>query len=263
MNSNFRLQPNKVLWVLCMVSFLVPFMGSSINLALPEIGKAFSFKAVTLTWISTAYLMTSAIFQIPFARLADLIGRKRVFEWGIFVFFFANFLAGFAPTGFIMILFRVIAGLGSAMMFGTNMAILTSIFPPEKRGKALGISSAVVYLSIAAGPFLGGMMTHYWGWQSIFFICGAVGLIIIVLSRIFLRTEWIESKGEKFDYWGSMMYALGLFSLIYGFTELPKIAGFIWLAVGIISFTFFVFYEKKQSAPLLNIRLFSKNHVFA
>ena len=262
-DSNSRVQPNKVLLVLCVTAFLVPFMGSSINLALPEISKAFSFKAVTLTWMSTAYLMSSAIFQIPFARLADLIGRRKVFEWGVFIFSSSTILAGFAPTGFVMLVLRVIAGFGSAMMFGTNMAILTSTFSPEQRGKALGINTAVVYSSLAVGPVLGGLMTHYWGWQSIFFVCGAIGLVVIVLSRLFLRTEWIESKGEKFDYMGSIIYALGLFSLIYGFTELPKIAGFIWLFAGVVSFSAFVFYEKNYKAPVFNVRLFSGNRVFA
>jgi len=246
-----------------MVSFLVPFMGASINLALPEISKTFSFKAVTLTWISTAYLMSSAIFQVPFARLADLIGRKRVFEWGLLLYCVSNFLSGFASTGFEMIALRVTAGLGSAMMFGTNTAILTSIFSVEERGKALGINTAIVYLSIACGPFLGGLMTHYWGWQSIFIVSGLMGLIIIVLSRLFIREEWIESKGEKFDYFGAIIYAIGLFGLIYGFTELPHISGFIWLITGIVAFSIFVPYEKKRKTPLFNVHLFSTNHVFA
>ena len=246
-----------------MAAFLVPFMGASINLALPEISKAFSFKAVTLTWISTAYLMSSAIFQVPFARLADLIGRKRIFELGLLIYCTSNFFSGFVTTGFLMIALRVTAGLGSAMMFGTNMAILTSIFPVEERGKALAINTAVVYLSIAAGPFIGGLMTHYWGWQSIFIISGCAGLLIIVLSRIFIREEWIEAKGEKFDYLGTIVYALGLFSLIYGFAALPKITGFIWLFISVISFIIFVLYERNHDTPLLHVRLFSSNHVFA
>ena len=257
------MQPNKVLLVLCMSSFLVPFMGSSLNLALPEISKAFSFKAVTLTWMSTAYLMSSAIFQVPFARIADLIGRRKVFEWGVFIFSLSTILAGLAPTGFVILALRVVAGLGSAMVFGTGTAILTSVFSPAQRGKALGINSAIVYSSLASGPFFGGLMTHYWGWQSIFFVCGSFGLIVILLSRLFLRAEWIESKGEKFDYTGSIVYASGLFSLIYGFTKLPNIIGFIWLFAGIISFSVFVFYEKKQKAPVFNVRLFSGNRVFA
>jgi len=158
---------------------------------------------------------------------------------------------------------RVIAGLGSSMVFGTNMAILTSTFTPEQRGKALGINTAVVYSSLAVGPVLGGFMTYHWGWQSIFFVCGSVGLVVIVLSRLYLRTEWIESKGEKFDYIGSIFYASGLFSLIYGFTELPKAESFVWLFAGIVSFSVFVFYEKNYKAPVFNVRLFSGNRVFA
>jgi len=262
-DSNSQVHPYKVLFVLCASSFLVPFMGSSLNLALPEIGKAFSFKAVTLTWMSTAYLMSSAIFQIPFARLADLIGRRKIFEWGVLIFSISTFLAGVAPTGLIILILRVTAGLGSAMIFGTATAILTSTFSPAQRGKALGINTAVVYSSLAAGPFLGGLFTHYWGWQSIFFICGSFGLVVIALSRLILRKEWIESKGEKFDYVGSAIYALGLFSLIYGFTKLRQFEGFIWLFVGIVSFSFFVFYEKNYKAPVFNVRLFSGNRVFA
>ena len=262
MDSSPNMQSNKVLLVLCMSAFLVPFMGSSINLALPEISKTFSFKAVTLTWISTAYLMLSAIFQIPLARLADLIGRRRIFEWGLLIFSLSTFFTGFAPTGLIMIALRSIAGIGSAMIFGTSMAILTSSFPPAQRGRALGLNTAVVYSSLAAGPFLGGLMTHYWGWQSIFFICGSFGLVVIVLSRLFLRKEWIESKGEKFDFIGSLIYALALFCVIYGFTELSNFVGFIWLFAGAVSLMFFVFYEKNYKAPVFNVRLFSQNRIF-
>jgi len=115
---------------------------------------------------------------------------------------------------------------------------------------------------LAAGPLLGGLMTHYWGWQSIFFICGTVGLAIVILSRFFLRMEWIESKGENFDYAGSVIYALGIFSLIYGFTKLPNIEGFVWIVTGIVSFSVFMFYEKKITAPVFNVRLFTGNRVF-
>ncbi len=259
---NTTVQPNRILLVMCMSAFLVPFMGSSLNLALPEISKAFSFKAVTLTWMATAYLISSAIFQIPFARFADLVGRRKIFEWGVLIFSLSTILSGFAPTGTVIIVLRIISGLGSAMMFGTSMAILTSSFPPAQRAKAFGINTAVVYSSLAAGPFLGGLMTHYWGWQSIFFICGSVGLLVILLSRFFLKIDWIESKGEKFDYTGSVVYGLGLFGLIYGFTELPQISGFVWLFVGVVAFIVFVYYERYCKFPVFDVRLFSGNRVF-
>ena len=254
---------NSALLVLCLASFLVPFMGSAINLSLPQIAESFALKAVSLSWIATAYLISTAVFQVPFARLADLIGRKKVFISGILLFGLATFLCGFAPSGTVLIVLRAISGLGCAMMFGTSMAILTSIFPPNERGKAIGINTSVVYAALASGPFLGGLLTHYWGWQSLFYSIGILGFLIAAGAFFFLKGEWIESKGERFDYTGSIIYAFGLFGLIFGFSELPKIQSFIWIAAGIISFVFFILYELKDKQPVFNVRIFSGNKVFS
>ena len=263
MKNKKKLQPQHVLFVLCVASFLVPFMGSSINLALPQIGDTFSMNAVTLTWLSTIYLISTAIFQVPFARLADLIGRRKVFEMGLLCFSLSSILCGFATSGAILIGLRFLTGLGSAMQFGTSMAILTAVFPSQQRGKALGINTAVVYTALATGPLLGGLLTHYFGWQSLFIISGVAGLSVIALSRIFMHTEWVEAKGERFDWTGSCIYGVGLFGLIYGFTQLPHITGFCWLASGVMALTGFVFYEQKCPNPVFNIRIFSGNRVFA
>jgi len=260
--TNKQLNPKKVLLVLCAASFFVPFMTSSTNLALPQIGETFSMKAVTLTWLSTIYLISTAIFQVPFARLADLIGRKKVFEAGILCFAVCCILCGFASSGTMLIGLRFLAGLGSAMQFGTNMAILTAVFPPQQRGKAMGINSAVVYASLAAGPLLGGILTHYFGWRNLFIITGTASLSLIAFSRIFMNTEWVEAKGEKFDWTGSLIYGFGLFGLIYGFTQLPHFIGFCWLIGGIMALIGFIFFEQQCSNPVFNLRIFSGNRVF-
>lgn len=248
--------------VICVAAFLVPFMGSSLNLALPEIGSVFSMKAVALTWMALAYMISTAIFQIPFARMADIWGRKKIFLLGILIFSVCTFLCGFAPNSKILIALRFLSGVGGAMTSGTNIAILTSLFPAKKRGKALGINSAVVYASLAAGPFLGGLLTHYMGWQSIFFTSAGVGFVVLILSRLFLRGEWIESRGEKFDLLGSILYGIGLAGVIYGFSKLPHIFGIICLTGGILSFILFIFYEKQHTSPVFNVRLFTGNKVF-
>ena len=253
---------NSVLLVLCLASFLVPFMGSAINLSLPQIGETLSLKAVSLSWIATAYLIATAVFQVPFARLADLVGRKKIFIAGILLFGLATFLCGFAPSGSVLITLRAVSGLGCAMMFGTNMAILTAIFPPNERGKAIGINTSIVYAALASGPFLGGLLTHYWGWQSLFHSMGIFGFLVALGAFLFLKGEWVESKGERFDYTGSIIYAFGLFGLIFGFSELPKIQSFIWITVGIIAFVVFVLYELKDKQPVFNVRIFSDNKVF-
>ncbi len=253
---------NKGLLVLCIAAFLVPFMGSSLNLALPQISEVFSMNAVTLTWMSTAYLISTAIFQVPFAKIGDMIGRKKIFLSGVFIFSLCTFLCCLAPNQNILILLRFLSGIGSAMLFSTSMAILTSLFPHDKRGVALGINSAVVYAALAVGPFAGGVLTKYLGWQSIFIVAAMVGFSVIVLSRFFLKGEWIESKGEKFDTIGAAVYAFGLFSLIYGFSNLPKTFGIVWLLIGIVFFSFFILWEKKNLHPIFNIKLFSGNRVF-
>ncbi|MCL1822063.1 MAG: MFS transporter [Prolixibacteraceae bacterium] len=251
------------LFVICIASFLVPFMGSALNLALPEISREFSMNGVTLTWVATSYLISTAIFQIPFARIADLKGRKKIFLMGIFIFSTCSFLCGFAPSGTILIGLRFLSGIGSAMTSGTSIAILTSLFPAEGRGKALGINVAVVYAALAAGPFAGGILTHHFGWQSIFYVGTSICLIVLALSRFMLKGEWVESHGEKFDYLGSILYGLGLASVIYGFSTLSRLSGVLFLAAGISAFVIFVWYEKKLSYPVFNVRLFSGNRIFA
>jgi MFS family permease len=255
--------PQKALLAICIAAFLVPFMGSALNLALPKISEAFSLKAVTLTWMATSYILSTAIFQIPFARMGDLIGRKRVFITGVLGFSFCMFLSGFAFSGTVLIALRFITGMCSAMMFGTNIAILSSLFPPEKRGRVLGINIAVIYASLAAGPLLGGLLTHYLGWQSIFFISGGIGLIAAGLARFFLTGEWIESKGEKFDYTGSAIYGIALTGVIIGCTQLPHIFGFLLIIAGIAAFVLFSHYEQRCPYPVFNVALFSRNRVFA
>jgi EmrB/QacA subfamily drug resistance transporter len=254
---------NSALFVLCLTAFLVPFMGSAINLALPKIGATFALQAISLTWISTSYLIITAIFQVPFARLADLAGRKKVFIAGVILFSVSNFLCGLAPSEFFLILFRVSSGLGSAMIFGTNMAILTSIFEPHERGRAIGINTSVVYFALASGPFLGGMIIHYCSWQSLFFIVGTLGVFVTAYSIMFFKGEWIESKGERFDYLGSIVYAVGLFGFIFGFSRLPRTDSFLWIVLGIFAFVIFILYELKHKQPVFNVRIFANNKIFS
>ncbi|MDR2292241.1 MAG: MFS transporter [Prevotellaceae bacterium] len=257
-----QINKNSVLFVLCLASFLVPFMGSAINLSLPQIGKSFAMGAVSQSWIATIYLITTAIFQVPFARLADLLGRKKMFVSGLMLFSISTFLCGLSPSGTMLIVLRAVSGLGCAMMFGTNMAILVSVFPPQNRGKAIGINTAVVYFALASGPFFGGIITHNLGWQSLFYFIGFTGFAVALFSIVVLKSEWTEAKGEKFDYIGSAIYALGLFGLIFGFSELPGMYGYIFITTGIICLAAFVFYELKYKQPVFNIRIFSGNKIF-
>ena len=151
-------------------SFAMPFMGSAINLALPSIGKEFQIDAVLLSWVATSYLLAAAISLVPCGRLADIYGRKKIFTYGISAFTITSFLCAISTSTPMLILFRIFQGAASSMIFATGIAILTSVFPPQERGKALGINVAAVYIGLSLGPFLGGLLTQHLTWRSVFLL---------------------------------------------------------------------------------------------
>jgi EmrB/QacA subfamily drug resistance transporter len=252
-----------VLLVVTIASFLTPFMGSSTNIALPSIGKEFSLDAVSLAWVSTAYLLATTVFLLPFGRIADICGRKRIFEYGILIYTVSSLLSAISTTAVMLISFRVLQGIGGAMIFGTGVAILTSVFPVEERGKALGINVASVYLGLSLGPFLGGLLTQHFGWRSIFIANIPLGLIIITSLFWKLKGEWAEAKGEKFDLSGSVIYGLAIIALMYGLSLLPAISGAVIISLGVIGVVAFTWWETRVSSPVLHMNLFKQNRVFA
>jgi MFS family permease len=191
-------------------SFLTPFMSSSVNIALPSIGKEFSINAVILSWVPTIYLLSAAMFLVPFGRIADIYGRKKVFTYGIYMYTISSFLLALSPSILFLLFFRILQGVGSAMIFGTAVAILTSVFPLQERGKVIGINVASVYSGLSLGPFLGGFLTQYWGWRSIFLINVPLGIMVVILIYMRLPGEWAGSPGEKCDIPGSIIYGLAL-----------------------------------------------------
>jgi EmrB/QacA subfamily drug resistance transporter len=241
---------------------MMPFMGSAMNLALPVIAKSFSLNAIYLSWIVSIFLLTSAILSVPFSKLADKTGRKKIFFTGVLIFFLATLLCGFSNSGLLLLLGRLFQGIGASMMFATNIAILTSVFPPHERGKALGINTAVVYISASSGPFIGGILTHYLGWRSIFFVTAGVGTLVLIGIILLMKDEWTEPNQKSFDWKGAILYGLSLSSLMYGFANLPNLASFGLVFLGILLLVIFVIYEKNISFPVLAVRLFWENKVF-
>lgn len=261
-NVQPKVNANAILFVICLSSSLVPFMGAALNLALPYINDDFSINASLSGWIPTSYMLSTAIFQIPCAKLADMIGRRKVFIWGLILFILFSVLSGFATSVVSLIVYRFLSGIGSAMIFGTSAAILMSAIPLQKRGQALGINAATVYFSLAAGPFLGGILTQYLGWQSIFFVSSLIAFFVLAGTFWAIKEDWKEERKQTFDIMGSVLYALGLSAIIYGFTILPAVLGFILLGAGVLVMIMFSAYEKKQVNPVFNIRVFFENKVF-
>jgi len=252
-----------VLIVVSLAAFITPFMGSAVNLAIPAIGRDFAGSAYQLGWLATGYILASAAFLVPFGRLADIIGRKKVFLAGIFTYAVTSLFCSLSWSIGSLIFFRVLQGVGGAMIFGTSMAILTSVFPPQDRGRVLGINAAMVYTGLSLGPVIGGIVTKNFGWHAIFYIITLISAAAALITVLRLKEEWAGAKGEPFDLLGTLLYAFGLVAALYGISSIDTVpgAGYLSLA-GIILLLLFGFYELRIPFPLLNLRLF-RNVAFA
>ena len=251
-----------VFLVATMASFLFPFMGSAINIALPSLGEELSLNAITLTWIATSYLLSSAALLVPFGRIADIYGRKRIFAWGIAIFTVSSLLCGIAPSAAMLIAFRVLQGVGGAMLAATAVALLTTVYPANQRGRVLGINVAATYLGLSVGPALGGVLTQNAGWRSIFYLSALLGLAVIGVVVWKLKGEWHGAKGEKLDHVGSVIYLVGLVVLVYGVTVVPARAGVWLIAGGAAGLAVFVRWEMRTTSPVLDMSLFRKSRPF-
>lgn len=252
-----------VLVLVMLSSFLTPFMASSINLALPAIASEFSMNAVSLSWVATAYLLSAAVFLVPFGRIADIRGRKRVFVSGLWLFTAASLLCALAPSGLFLVALRAVQGIGAAMTFATGTALVVSAYPPEERGKAIGFSTGSVYVGLSVGPLVGGMMTHVFGWRVLFVSLLPLCAAVAILGSTRVRSEWADARGERFDLRGSIVYALSLTGLVLGFSFLPDVLGTALVSLGLAGMLTFAWFEKRASKPVLDIRLFLSNRVFA
>jgi len=201
-------------------------------------------------------------FLVPFGRIADIHGRKKIFTCGIVIYTLSSLLAGLASSATMLISCRVLQGVGGAMLAGTAVALLTTVFPANERGKVLGINVAVTYIGLSLGPVLGGVLTQNLGWRSIFFVSAFLGLAVIGVVLWKLKGEWTGAKGERFDLAGSVIYILGLVALIYGFTLLPAMSG-VWLIVGgVIGLWAFTRWEMRTRSPVLDMSLFKNSRAF-
>jgi len=253
---------NVVLMIAAMSSFITPFTSSSVNIALPTIDRELLLNALELSWIATAYLLAAAILLVPFGRIADIHGRKKIFLIGMTIDAAASIMCAVSCSGPWLIVFRAMQGVGGAMIFGTGVAILTSVFPPKERGRALGINVAAVYSGLSMGPLIGGSLTEHLGWRSIFLLNALLGVIVVTAVLWKLKGEWAGARGEKFDYTGAIIYSLSMVAIMSGFSTLPDFKGGLLILSGICGVTAFVKWELKIEQPVINIGLFRNNTVF-
>jgi EmrB/QacA subfamily drug resistance transporter len=260
--SDYTPQEKSALLVATITSFTGPFVISSVNVALPAIQREFNADAVQLSWLATALLLAVAVTLVPAGRFADIHGRKKIFTLGLVLYTLASFLAAFSNSVEMLIFFRVFQGVGSAMFLTTGMAIITSIFAPQKRGRAIGIYVSAVYIGLSMGPFVGGIMTQNIGWRSLFLIVVPLGLLSIWVTLKNLKGEWADAKGEPLDVVGSVLYGIAILAIVYGSSLLPRMSAIYLMAAGVVCLVAFVWQELRVKFPVVEVRLFTQNKLF-
>lgn len=258
-----------VLLIACIGSMMGPLDSTIVSVSLPTISQSLGMDFALSVWIPTAYLVTLASLLLTFGRLSDVRGRKPLFIAGFGVFVLGSFLCSFARSGEELIIFRIVQGLGAAGMMSTATALVTGAFPPNERGKALGINAMSVYIGLTLGPPLGGILTQAFGWPSIFLVNVPIGLLVMALAAWKLKEPAVESSGKGFDLAGAVTFAMALVTFLVALT-IGDDAGWTsstvlsLLAVTAASLAAFILAERRKGPDaMLHLDLITRNRLFA
>ena len=264
MRAKLFAEENRKWWTLTAVSFglfMIMLDNTVVNVALPSIERSLHLKVSELEWVVAGYALTFGAFMLTGGKLADLLGRRRIFVAGLIIFTASSLACGLAGSATILIAARVVQGLGAALMNPATLSIITVTFPPRQRGTAIGIWAGVSALALAIGPLVGGVITERINWNWIFFINVPVGVIAIAAAYAFITESRDTSKEQRPDLPGLITSSLGLFALSYALIEAnnygwgsTRILGAF--AVAAVSLVAFVLLEQHQRLPMLDLSLF-------
>lgn len=266
MNEQMKNRKWSILAIVVISTFMSALDGSIVNVALPEMSKELHVSTSTIQMVATSYLIVIAGIVLIFGRLGDILGKTRMFTLGIGLFTIGSFLCCITDTFPILIAARVIQAIGAAGTMANNQGIITEIFPPHERGKALGLVGTAVALGSLAGPGLGGFIVGSFSWEFIFLINVPIGLAALFFAlRLLPKAD--RSSYEKMDYTGSLLFLLTIVPLFTalseglsrGFTDPLILSGFL---VSIAAFLAFIIWERKSRHPLIQLQIFN-NRLFS
>jgi len=261
--------PSHKWWALGTVStgvFMSTLDAGVVAVSLPTIMTQFNASVDMIQWIVLAYLATITVTLLPFGRLADMYGRKQVYTLGFVIFTLGSALCGASGSTMQLALFRALQALGAAMLMANGMAITSAVFPARERGKALGINGTVVATGTTVGPTVGGLLTQWLGWRSIFYINIPVGIVGVTMAILVLRNSEVTpslaaGRRPKFDLAGALIAAAGLLALLLALTggeELGLPGSTTWLFYAAAAFILvgFVLVERRVREPIIDLSLF-------
>jgi len=246
---------------ICVATFLMPMSMSAVNVALPAIAEDLNADAVLVSWIPTMNLLGAIALQLPAGRIADMIGRKRVFLAGLLLFSLSSLAITLVDHIGWLLLMRLLQGISGAMIFGTGMAIVSQVFAEHGRGMALGLTSTSVYLGLTCGPPIGGWLTEWWDWHAVFLAPLPLAVVCALLVWIHVR-ETERQLDERLDWIGSLLFIAASSLFFVGLSELPKLGGAILGALGLALLGLFIYQQEHSPYPLIRLRRMMNNKVF-
>ena len=247
--------------------FMVMLDNTVVNVALPSIQQDLGIGLSELQWTVNAYALTFAVLMLTGGKLADFLGRRRIFVAGLVVFTAASLACGLASSGEMLIGARTVQGIGAALMMPATLSIISATFPVEQRGMAIGIWAGVSAMALAIGPLVGGLLTEHIDWSWIFFINVPIGVLAVVAASLLIRESRDTTADQRLDIPGLLTSAVAMFALTFALIEAndygwasPVILSLF--AVAGVALVAFVLLELHQRNPMLDLSLF-RNGTFA
>ncbi len=260
--ENPSLQKTALMMVL-LNAFTTPLMLSATNVALPSIAEDMELDAVAISWIPMAFLMASAMFVLVFGRIADMLGRKRIFLIGTACVIVTSFFASLATNDTFLIMARFLQGMSAAMLYATQIAIISSVFPPKQRGRAIGLTISTIYLGLTCGALLGGFLTDLYGWRASFVFHIPLAIVVLLIGIFKVPGDWSSDERGEFDLKGAVTYGISIVLLCLGVSILPESLGLFYLISGLFGIWVFIKLAKRSKHPIFDVTLFGTNRVFA
>jgi EmrB/QacA subfamily drug resistance transporter len=256
-----------VLGTVCLGTFMGAMDSSIVNVTLPLLARVFRVDIPTIGWVAIAYQLAATSTLGTFGRVTDLFGRRFIYISGFAVFIIGSALCGLASSALGLILFRILQGIGSAMLVANSMALVTAVFPRERRGMAIGFLETSVSAAFTIAPTLGGFLQSWLGWQSIFYVNVPIGLAGFCLAYLIISDPPRTASHRSLDIPGALFFSVGLASILLtltrGFTGEPGAASFRYLMIpGLVGVLLFLLVEARAADPTIDLRLFS-HRVFA
>ncbi|MFQ3246956.1 MAG: MFS family permease [Arenicella sp.] len=243
-------------------SFLAPLQMHSSTLAIPAIAREMGLTADMISWFTLSQVLASACFVLPAGKLSDRFGRRRMFAFGLLICSIACFIGGVSFNGYMVLLARGLQGVGAALIFAAAVALLVSVPPQDQKVRVMGIYISVAYVGMVTGPLFGGFVIEQLNWRYVFYVPGAIFLVLTVIGFIFIKWERYGDRNTRIRLLDLSLYLGSLLLIAFGVFDATHLQGQLLLLSGLVTFVVFCWFQSKRRDPLLQVKLFTRSRTF-